>query len=212
MAVQTTATTANRSHVVEGVNGFVSMRTSVAFGRGGSACRIGANQVVGLVTGEASGFFGRGVTAVYQAFFVHGRDMPALGTAVHTLDSSRPWSWLGTTLHPSEMTVELTGNPGEANPTHTTGSIVELAMKRTTCPDNAGLVRLAETDQADGQHLSGVSAVRLSRPDRKEKAGREEKAGRVTGAGSRIVRHGHFVASGQQDNRSVNTSATQPSL
>ena len=26
-------------------------------------------------------------------------------------------------------------------------------MRRTTCPDNAGLVRLAETDQADGQHL-----------------------------------------------------------
>ena len=24
-------------------------------------------------------------------------------------------------------------------------------MRLTTCPDNAGLVRLAETDQADGQ-------------------------------------------------------------
>jgi hypothetical protein len=79
-------------------------------------------------------------------------------------------------------------------------------MRRTTCPDNAGLVRLAETDQADGQHLSGVSAVRLPRP------GREEKAGRVTGAGSRIVGHGRFVASGQQDDRSVNTSATKQSL
>ena len=32
-----------------------------------------------------------------RAFFVHGRDVPALGTAVHTLDSSRPWSWLGGT-------------------------------------------------------------------------------------------------------------------
>ena len=30
-------------------------------------------------------------------------------------------------------------------------------MRGTACPDNSGLVRLAETDQADGQHLSGVS-------------------------------------------------------
>ena len=59
-------------------------------------------------------------------------------------------------------------------------------MRRTTCPDNAGLVRLAETDQADGQHLSGVSAVRLPRPGRKERASREERPG-VTGAGRRIV-------------------------
>ena len=61
MAVQTTTTTANRSHNVEGLNGFVSMRTSIAFRRGGPACRISANQAVGLLTGE-SGFFGSGVT------------------------------------------------------------------------------------------------------------------------------------------------------
>ena len=42
-------------------------------------------------------------------------------------------------------------------------------MRRTTCPDNAGLVRLAETDQADGQHLSGVSAVRLPGPGKGER-------------------------------------------
>ena len=60
----------------------------------------------------------------------------------------------------------------------------------------------------DGVHriALGVSAVRLPRP------GREEKAGRVTGAGSRIVGHGRFAASGQQDDLSVNTSATKPSL
>ena len=85
-------------------------------------------------------------------------------------------------------------------------------MRRTTCPDNAGLVLLAETDQADGQHLSGVSAVRLPRPGREEKAGVEEKAGRVTGAGSRIVGHGRFVASRQQDDRSRDTSATKRAL
>ena len=96
MAVQTTATTANRSHAVAGLNGFVSMRTSVAYRRGRFGCRIGANQVVGLLTGEASGFFGSGVTWWIRAFFVHGPDVPALGTAVHTLGSSRPWSWLGT--------------------------------------------------------------------------------------------------------------------
>ena len=60
MAVQTTVTTAYRSHAVEGLNGFVSMRTSVAFRRGSSECRIGANQAVGPLTGEASGFIGSG--------------------------------------------------------------------------------------------------------------------------------------------------------
>jgi hypothetical protein len=100
MAVQTTVTTAYRSHAVEGFNGFVSMRTSVAYRRGRFGCRIGANQVVGLLTGEASGFFGSGVTWWIRAFFVHGPDVPALGTAVHTLGSSRQWSWLGTTHHP----------------------------------------------------------------------------------------------------------------
>ena len=70
MAVQTTVTTAYRSHAVEGLNGFVSMRTSVAFRPGRSECRIGANQVVGPLTGEASGFIGSGVRCI-GAFFVH---------------------------------------------------------------------------------------------------------------------------------------------
>ena len=51
MAVQTTATTANRSHAVEGLNGFVSMRTSVAFrpGRFGMPhwCQLGSRPVTG---------------------------------------------------------------------------------------------------------------------------------------------------------------------
>ena len=97
MAVQTTVTTAYRSHAVEGLNGFVSMRTSVAYRRGSSECRIGANQAGGLLTSEASGFFEVAVTW--------------LGTAVHTLEvRDRGHGW-GTTHHPSEMTVALTGNP-----------------------------------------------------------------------------------------------------
>ena len=48
----------------------------------------------------------RGGVDQLRAFFVHGRDVPALGTAVHTLDSSRPWSWVRAT------TGGLMGNVG----------------------------------------------------------------------------------------------------
>ena len=37
-------------------------------------------------------------------------------------------------------------------------------MRRTTCPDNVGHVRLAVDGHPDGQHLSGVSGVRLPCP------------------------------------------------
>ena len=57
-------------------------------------------------------------------------------------------------------------------------------MKRTTCPDNAGLVRLAETDQADGQHLYGVSAVRLPRPGRENDGGLKGDGSRIKGRGA----------------------------
>ena len=87
MAVQTTTTTANRSHSVEGLNGFVSMRTSIALRRGGSACRISANQVVGLPTGEASGFFGSGVTR-----WICGRSLFTVQTCPHGEQRYTRWT------------------------------------------------------------------------------------------------------------------------
>ena len=113
MAVQTTTTTANRSHIVEGLDGFVSMRTSIALRRGGWSCRIGANLVVGLFTGEASGFFGSGVTWWISC----GRSLFTVQTCPHWERRYTRWTvrdrghgW-GTTQHPSEMTVALSGNP-----------------------------------------------------------------------------------------------------
>ena len=47
-------------------------------------------------------------------------------------------------------------------------------MRRTTCPDSSGLVRLAVDEHPDGQHLSGVSGVRLPRPGRKKERARTE--------------------------------------
>ena len=109
MAVQTTVTTTYRSHAVEGLNGFVSKRTSVAFRRGGSECRIGANQVFGPLTGEASGFIGSGVTVVNQGVLCSRYRRARTGKQWYTRwtirDHGHGWE---TTLHPSEMTVELT--------------------------------------------------------------------------------------------------------
>ena len=113
MAVQTTTTTANRSHIVEGLNGFVSMRTSIALGRGGWSCRIGANLVVGL-------FHGRGV----WLFWKWGDVVDQLRALLFTVQTYPHWEqrytrWTvrdrghgwGTTQHPSKMTVALSGNP-----------------------------------------------------------------------------------------------------
>lgn len=48
-------------------------------------------------------------------------------------------------------------------------------MRRTSCPDNPGLVRRTVDGHPDGQPISRLSGVRLSRPgDLREGAGRTQ--------------------------------------
>ena len=176
MAVQTTVTTAYRSHAVEGLNGFVSMRTSVAFRPGRSECRIGANQVVGPLTGEASGFIGSGVRCI-RAFFVHSakraRHWEERYTRWTIRDRGHGWE---TTQHPFELSWDL---ESRGPPTSVAGGAVlwkwrdvldQLPCLLVHAPDVAAMATVVASARAFAQGRQEpdlVTVVRWTLRDRR---------------------------------------------